>query len=145
MNLTELYQKDAHAWYFANAKMLREKRFEEIDLDNLIEEMESMGRNERNTLKSFFVQLFLHLLKWQYQPERQGSSWQKSIRAQRNNIMDHLKDNPSLKSYLDEIVKNAYVKSCKDAAIETDLDISFFPDEMPFTLEQALDDAWLPE
>jgi hypothetical protein len=144
-HITELYKNDGHAWYFENARLLKEKRFEELDLDNLIEEVESMGRNQRNTLGSYFAQLFLHLLKWQYQPERRGSSWQKSINFQRINIKKQMKENPSLKGCFHEIALNEYEYSRKLAVLETNLDILTFPEEMPFTLDEALQEDWLPE
>jgi hypothetical protein len=146
MNLTELYQKDAHAWYFANAKMLREKRFEEIDLDNLIEEVESMGRSEQSKLESYLTELFLHLLKWKYQREKSyGASWEISIAKQRNNAKEHLKEYPSLKGHLDKILKKAYKNSKFDAAKETNLNLKIFPEEMPFTLDEALQEDWFPD
>jgi hypothetical protein len=144
-HITELYKNDGHAWYFENARLLKEKRFEELDLDNLIEEVESMGRSERNVLKSYLNLLFMHLLKWQYQPERRGSSWQKSIKVHRYHVLVQLKENPSLKGCLDEIVKAAYESARYDAEKETELHLNIFPKHMPFTLDEALQEEWLPE
>jgi hypothetical protein len=141
----ELYQQDSYAWYLKNAKLLREKRFEEIDLDNLIEEVESMGNKEKHILESYLTLLFMHLLKWQYQPERQGSSWEKSIRSHRRNAIKHIRKNPSLKGCLDEIVKEAYENARYEAEKETDLHLTLFPEHMPFTLDEALQEDWLPE
>lgn len=140
----DLYEKDAFQWYNENAKLLREKKFELIDTENLAEEVESMGRAERDKLESFLIQLFLHLLKWKYQPNRRGSSWEISIKKQRRHIQDHLAENPSLKGHISQICKKAYYYSKLDAIEETGLSLETFPEEIPFTFEEALKDEWFP-
>ena len=143
--LKALNNKDFYAWCKESATLLKEKRFDEIDLDNLIEEVESMGNKEKHILESYLTLLFMHLLKWQYQPERQGSSWEKSIRAHRRNALKHLRKNPSLKGCLDEIVKDAYESARYEAEKETEVYLDIFPEHMPFTLDEALQENWLPE
>ena len=144
--LKALNNKDFYAWCKESATLLKEKRFDEIDLDNLIEEVESMGEWHKSKLESFLTQLFLHLLKWKYQPEKNyGASWEISIRKQRYNAKEHLKENPSLKGCLDEIVRKAYNNSKFDAAKETKLNLKIFPEKMPFTLDEALQENWFPE
>ena len=141
-----LYEEDAYLFYTTTAQLLREKKFDKIDIENAAEELESMGKSEEAKLESFFVQLFMHLLKWKYQPEKNyDASWETSIKKQRRNAKKHLGKNPSLKGHLNEIVESAYETARYDASLETHLKIKIFPEEMPFTLQQALDDDWLPE
>jgi hypothetical protein len=143
--LTKLYESDAHAWFFETAKAVKEGRFEILDIDNLVEELESMCRSEQNKLESFLTELFLHLLKWKYQPKRRRcASWEISIKKQRRSIQRHLKECPSLRGHLDRIVENAYISARFDAAIETSLHLGLLPEGMPFTLEEALQKDWLP-
>lgn len=142
--LHDLYEKDAFQWYNENAKLLREKKFELIDVENLAEEIESMGRGERSKLESYLTQLFLHLLKWKYQPNRRGSSWEISIKKQRRHIQDHLSENPSLKGHIASICEKAYYYSKLDAMEETGLSLETFPDKLPFSNEEILQDDWLP-
>ena len=140
----DLYNHDAFQWYNENAKLLREKKFDLIDIENLAEEIESMGRSERSRLESYLVQLLLHLLKWKYQPNRRGSGWEISIKKQRRHIKDHLDENPSLKGHISSICEKAYYYSKLDAMEETGLALETFPEKMPFTIEEVLQDKWLP-
>ena len=78
-----LYNTDFHAWTREQAALLKSGRLAEIDMNHLIEEIESMGKNERRELKSRLVILIMHLLKWQIQPERQSNSWRATIETQR--------------------------------------------------------------
>ena len=80
------YQTDFYNWTQQQAALLKARKFDELDFDNLIEEIESMGASERKELDSRLIELLLHLLKWQYQPKRKGSSWEVSIAKQRDGI-----------------------------------------------------------
>lgn len=142
----DLYEKDAFKWYFENAKLLRERKFDLIDIDNLVEEVESMGRSERKVLDSYFIVLFLHLLKLKYQPNYADGirSWKLSVKEQRKRIKRHLKENPSLKGYFTVITKNAYEDARLEAARETGMDEEIFPKKNPFTIEEALKEDWYP-
>jgi hypothetical protein len=143
INKDELYKSDTYLWTLLNIKHIDDRNYEAIDFENLKKELEYMGESEIQKLTSYLSLVFLHLLKWQYQPERRGSSWQKSMRIHRKHAKEQIRLKPSLKGQMYQIVTTAYEDALTEAYKETNLDI--FPDEMPFTLEQALDDAWLPE
>jgi hypothetical protein len=140
----DLYEQDAFLWYNENAKLLREKKFELIDIENIAEEIESMGAYERDKLESFLMQLFLHILKWKYQPSRRCASWEISIKKQRRHVKRQINQNPSLKGVITEIVNHAYEDARDEAFEETSLELETFPEKMPFTFEEALQDNWLP-
>ena len=142
--LKNLYESDGYAWFLTNAKLLKNRKFNEIDLENLVEEIESMGKYHESKLESFMIQLFLHLLKWEFQDKKRTRSWKVSIEKQRMNIEKHLEENPSLKGHLDRIVKTAYRYARKSAALETALPIKTFPEQMSFSLEDALTEYWVP-
>jgi len=139
----DLYEQDAFKWYNENAKLLREKKFELIDIENLAEEIESMGAHERDKLESFLIQLFLHLLKWKYQPSRRCASWEISIKKHRRHAKRQLDENPSLKLIIAEIVNDAYEDAKDEASQETGLALEKFLEKMPFTFEEALQDGFL--
>ena len=143
--MSTLYERDFHAWTNEQAALLRAGRFSEADLDNLVEEIESMGRSERSQLTNRLTQLVLHLLKWRFQPNRRGTSWRLSIKQQRIAIGRHLARNPSLKPFLPEAVADAYADGLLDTVEETGIDEASFPDVNPWTLEQMLDPAFLPD
>ena len=140
-----LYDRDFYAWANEQGRLLREGRFTEADIANIIEEIESLGRSEMRELVSRLEVLLLHLLKWQCQPNLQGASWRFSIEAQRPRIIDHLDDNPSLKSRLSEAVARAYRAARLDAVKETGLPRRTFPETCPWTFEQMMDETFWPE
>jgi hypothetical protein len=117
----------------------------ELDFENIIEEMEALGRSEKHELISRLSVLLSHLLKWQYQPTMRGHSWVYSIKEQRKQSKIHLKDNPSLKSKLDDILIDAYDVAISKAAKETTLDEKEFPQECPYTFDQIMNDEFYPE
>ena len=101
------YEKDFYSWTQEQAELLKTSRFSELDIDNLIEEVESMGRSEKRELESRLTILLLHLLKWKYQEVRRGKSWQLSIDEQRIKFAETLDENPGLRPNLDETEKKA--------------------------------------
>ncbi|GFO72474.1 hypothetical protein BJAS_P2750 [Bathymodiolus japonicus methanotrophic gill symbiont] len=138
------YDSDFYGWTQEQADLLKAGRLSELDIDNLLEEVETMGRSERRELDSRLTVLLIHLLKWQYQPIRQGRSWQLTIEGQRINFSETLYENSSLKPQLDTILKKAYAKSVIKASQETALDKQTFPSSCPWTLSQILDDNFYP-
>ena len=133
-----LYDRDFYLWIQATAQQLKEGQFNEIDIPNLIEEIESMGRSEKRELKSRLIVLLMHLLKWQYQPEKRSESWRSTISEQRICIEGLLEDSPSLKPLISEVFDDCYQKARLKAADETGIKLNFFPKESPFTLEETL-------
>jgi len=134
-----LHDQDFYTWTHRQAKLLREGKFSELDTEHLIEELESMGARERRELGNRLAILLAHLLKWQFQPERQGNSWRRTIKIQRIEIAELLADNPGLKSELDDIFAKAYQKARMLAADDTQFEEASFPVESPFTWQQTLD------
>jgi Domain of unknown function DUF29 len=131
------YEKDFCKWTHSQASLLRKGELEKIDVLNLIEEIESLGRNDRRSLRSYLVVLLMHLLKQQYQSERKTSlnSWQSSILNSTREIIFLLEDSPSLRLELINIYNKAYERARKDASIETGLKLETFPEECPWTVE----------
>ena len=100
-----------------------------------------MGRTEKRELVSRLALLPLHPLKWQHQPSWRGSSWTRSIANSRDQLADHLADNPSLKARIPEAIATAY----RDAATETGLDEAGFPIECPWSFDQIMDADFWPD
>ncbi|MGA9381516.1 MAG: DUF29 domain-containing protein [Phormidium sp.] len=137
-NPNSLYEQDFYLWIETTAQQLKEGKFDQVDLTNLIEEIESMGRSEKRELKSRLIVLLMHLLKWQYQPEKRSESWRSIISEQRICIEGLLEDSPSLKPLISEVFDDCYQKARLKAADETGIKLNFFPKESPFTLEETL-------
>jgi len=138
-----LYETDFYGWIQQQANVLRAGSFAALDLDNLIEEIESMGKSHQRALESRLEILLIHLLKWQFQSDCATPSWKYTIREQRRRIADHLKKNPSLKTRVPEAFETAYSYAIMRASEETGLEESRFPTQCPWTLEQVLDaDFW---
>jgi hypothetical protein len=141
---TRLYDTDFYAWTVEQVELLRSQRFEQLDQSNLIEEIESLGRKERQELRNRLGVLLGHLLKWQFQPEQRSNSWLGTIREQRLQLKLLLQDSPSLKPYLAQGFADAYELGLALAIRETLLDAEVFPEQAPYGLEEALDPQFLP-
>lgn len=139
------YDKDFYGWIQEQAALLRSGRFNEIDIENLIEEVETMGRSEKRALESRIAVLLLHMLKWQYQPARRGKSWKCSIDVQRKNFQKILKENPGLKPLIADIVADAYEQATYDAFQETGIDIDDFPKACPWSYDQLCEIGYYPD
>jgi hypothetical protein len=142
--LNQLYDRDFYAWIVATSEILKNKDWEKVDLDNLIEEIEAMGRSEKAALESNLVIVLMHLLKYLYQPQKRSSSWINSIVEHRRRIDKALKTSPSLKSYLEEVFWSCYQDARVDAAAETGLAEAVFPVEPPFSLLETIDPKFQP-
>ena len=140
-----LYDRDFFAWANEQAALLRSGRLSEADIAHIAEEIESLGKAEKRELVSRLTQLLLNLLKWQYQPNRRGPSWEATITVQRDDLADHLADNPSLQPRLPEISANAYRKAAITAHGETNLPMQIFPTVCPWSFEQIMDPAFWPD
>jgi len=140
-----LYEADFYGWTQRQADRLRARDMANLDVENLIEEIESMGRSEKRELTSRLELLLMHLLKWQYQPNFRSKSWQLTVKEQRRRVAEHLGENPSLKGMLTEVYEKAYGFAVLEAEHETGLDESIFPTRCPWTFEQAMDEGFWPE
>jgi len=139
------YEKDFYSWTQEQANLLRNGQFNDLDIPNLIEEIETMGRSEKRELESRLTILLLHLLKWKYQEVRRSRSWQLSIDEQRIQFEETLNENPGLKPTLDEIVKKAYRLAVIKAARETKISKAVFPECCPWNLAQLIEDGFYPD
>lgn len=151
---TPLYDADFYAWTQEQAQLLRlaqsataeqPRQWDSVDLDNVIEEIESLGRQERNELVNRLGVLLGHLLKWQFQPERRGTSWQAIIREQRRRVKRLLSESPSLQPYLVEAMQEAFDDGVDLAVRETGLPYEKFPADCPYSFEQAIDADFFPD
>ena len=131
------YDKDFYGWTVNTARLMKDKKMDEVDFENVIEEIEALGRSEKHQLVNRLALVMAHLLKWQFQPLLRSHSWIYTIREQRLQANIHLKDNPSLKSRIEEIMSDAYSLAVSKAAKDTGLDQKSFPVKCPYTLEQC--------
>ena len=141
---TTRYETDIIAWANEQAQLVRSGQFELLDLEHIAEEIEDVGKSEQRELASRMALLMSHLLKWQFQPERRGASWQITIRNQRRAISLHLKQVPSLKTKLNdaEWLEVVWGDAVYQASKETGLDN--FPETCTWSLEDILTDGWMP-
>jgi hypothetical protein len=145
MHTSHLYETDFYGWTQEQVTRLKAQQWDQLDSVNLIEELESLGRKERQELRNRLGVLLGHLLKWQFQPDKRSNSWLGTIREQRVQIRLLLQDSPSLKPYLDEVFLAAYELGLALAIRETLLGEQVFPEECPYTPEQVMNPEFLPE
>ncbi len=141
---TSLYDQDYYLWSQKMATLLRAKNWHDLDVENIAEEIESLGRADKNSLKSNLRVLLMHLLKWQYQSSKRSNSWKITIREHRQRVNDTLQDSPSLNSFLEENLEKLYKQSCGQASDETGLSLATFPQSCPYSLTQILDESYFP-
>lgn len=145
MYKSHLYKTDFYAWTQEQLSKLTTQQWDQLDTINLISEIETLGRKERQELRNRLVILLGHLLKWQFKAEKRSNSWLGTIREQRIQIKLLLSDSPSFKSYLDEVFLTAYELGLALAIRETELGEEVFPEICPYIPEQTLNSEFLPE
>ncbi len=143
--LSQLYETDFNLWIEQTVNYLKKGDLDALDLENLIEEISDMGRNNRREVFSRLKVLLMHLLKWKYQPQKRTNSWINTIDEQREQLELILKDSPSLKPYFKQILPECYQKAVRSAVNETNLPKKTFPVDCPFNQEQVLDMDYFPE
>ena len=144
--LNKLYQEDYQEWLDETVKLLRNRSFDSLDMENLIEEIEDMGKRQKDAVESNLIILLLHLLKYKYQPEKRidSNSWRYSIVEHRRRLLRAFKKNPSLRRYFEEIFAECYQDARQDAKTETQLPLNTFPELCPFSKEEILNPDFLP-
>ena len=143
-----LYDQDYYLWLRTTINQLRTNQFLSVDLDNLIEELEDIGRSQKRAIESLLIKLLEHLLKlkcWDEERERNQGHWKGEIRTFRREIKKALKDSPSLKPYILEIFDQCYEDARTEASDRSQLAIDIFPLIPIGSLEQILDENWFPE
>jgi hypothetical protein len=141
---SDLYELDFYGWTQQQAKFLQEGKWDCLDIPNLIEEIESLGKQQRQELRNRLGILLGHLLKWEFQPDHRSRSWLATIREQRRQILRVLKENPSLRPYLQEAIEDAFQSGLNLAVSETSLSYKVFPQDCPYSPEQMFDSDFFP-
>jgi hypothetical protein len=138
------YESDTLIWLETQIELLRTRRFDLLDLDNLIDELDSMAKHDRRSVAHRMENVIMHLLKCQAQPDHITGSWLGTIREQRYQLGRKLADMPSLRNALDGYIHDNYPHAVARAADETGLPRSAFPADCPYTANQLLDTEFLP-
>jgi hypothetical protein len=132
------YDRDFAEWAQAQARVLRDRDLNRLDVENVAEEIEDLSKSEHRELRSRLRILAMHVLKWDYQPAERARSWARTIREQQAEIEDLLEDSPSLRGVLSRYLAAVYAESRELAAVETGLPASMFPAEAPFSADELL-------
>jgi Domain of unknown function DUF29 len=139
------YETDFYAWTVEQARLLRSGELSSVDVENIAEEIESLGRSDKRELESGLAVLLMHLLKWRKQSKLRSRSLSGTIIEQRRRIAKLLKESPSLRPFVNEAVAEAYSEAREAASNETGLPETEFPAECPFTPDEVLSRDFLPE
>lgn len=139
------YETDFYSWTQEQARLLRSGQLSELDTQNLLEEIEAMGRSELRELVNRLKVLLIHLLKWEHQPGFRGGSWLLTIEEQRNQVEDIIGDSPGLKPKLPKALQDAYRNAIVVAGRETGLPRSTFSGRCPWTFEQIINPDFYPD
>ena len=139
------YEKDVVAWAMEQAALLRAGNLSALDIEHIAEEIEDVGKSEKRELASRMAVLLSHLLKWQHQPGRRGSSWTRTLKEQRKAIAAAIRQTPSLKASLSDAdwLAGVWADAVTKAVDETGLDS--FPEDCPWSMVQVLSAEFFPE
>jgi hypothetical protein len=140
MTSTLLYDSDFYRWTVEQVERLRLGKLDDLDIENLAEEIESLGSQKRSELENRLAILLGHLIKWDLQPRLRGKSWRLTIKEQRIQIKKLIRKNPSLKSYLSEAIADGFELALVLAEKETHLKSKDLPKECPYSVEQIFDE-----
>ncbi|WP_342119679.1 DUF29 domain-containing protein [Pseudoduganella sp. OTU4001] len=138
------YEEDFIPWVETQAALLRDRKFELLDIPNLYEELTSMASHIRHQLASRLCVLEVHLLKCRYQPVRKSRSWRKTMLEQRTRIELLIKRYPSLRQDLADEAASVYPSAARKAARETGLAQTVLPAILPFAVDELLDFDYEP-
>jgi len=141
-SVSALYESDFHAWTQEQVRLLQAGQWTELDLANVIEEIDSLGKQQRQELENRLGVLLGHLLKWQFRPDQRSKSWLATIREQRYKVCKQIRKNPSLKPYIPEAIEDGYESGLALAIRETKLDYANFPSVCPYRFEEAISSSY---
>lgn len=136
----DLYERDETAWLELTSTLVAQGRWDEIDRDNLREYLTDMANRDKKEVKSRLIVLLMHLLKWEYQPERRTTSWRLTVEEQLDELRDDLAAG-SLRNHAEAVLPEAYARARKKAAGETELPLATFPVDCPVTIDVIADAA----
>lgn len=138
------YETDVVAWACEQARLIRAGRFDLLDIEHIAEEIEDVGKSEQRELANRMAVLLAHLLKWQYQPERQSNSWMRTIKEQRKRVLIRLDKTPSLRACLNDSDWwcDTWADAVTQATSETGIDT--LPEACPWATAEILGEGWLP-
>ncbi len=144
------YESDVVAWADEQAALLRAGKFSQLDVKHIADEVEDVGKSEQRELLSRMAVLLSHLLKWRVQPDRReisGRSWRGTNNLQREDVIDHLHDVPSLKPSLSDPrwIARAWRAAKRQTIAETSLADEDLPETCPWPMEQVLEPGFLPD
>lgn len=139
-----LYDRDLALWSLEQARLLEQRRFAELDLQNLIDEVRAVSSSDKGEIRNRHEVLVAHLLTWRYQPGWRTPAWERTIREQRRALSNFVEDSPSLQRYPADVLSRVYPAGHAQAADESGIDFTLFPGVSPFTIEQVLDGEFLP-
>jgi hypothetical protein len=141
----DLYEIDFYAWTQEQARLFRERRWADLDLDNLVDEVRCVGSSEKREIRNRLTSLLAHMLKWKYQPAIGDQAGEGRHANSAGNWPIIVKTSPSLAEYVKQQVTERYLGATVDAAEETGIATGLFPEDCPFTAEQVLDLDFYPE
>ncbi|MBL1209032.1 DUF29 domain-containing protein [Geminocystis sp. GBBB08] len=146
-NTKDLYDTDYNLWVLETVKKLEKRDLDSLDWDNLIEEVLDLSRRDKHKLESLLMRLIEHLLKlayWESERDRNKNHWKGEIINFRKQIKRILKDSPSLQPYLKDVFEECYQDGRQIASQRAGLLLDTFPEKPMASLEQILDENWLP-
>jgi hypothetical protein len=143
VDLKELYETEYDRWLSEMVRLLKNRQLEKLDYENLIEELEALGRSERSAVKSLLLQIIIHLMLyqfWQSESKRNANHWAGEIITFRVQLEDRLTTN--LRNYLENELPRIYQNAL--LIVQKKTQVNSLPEQCPYSLQQLLDKNWFP-
>ncbi|MRX06263.1 DUF29 family protein [Pseudoduganella sp. FT25W] len=138
------YDNDWVLWIDAQVRLLSERRFSDLDIENLVEELDGMKKQYAHELDSRLTVLIMHLLKCEYQTDHARNKWHSTLIEQRRRISLLLASSPSMRQRVLPFALDCYADARRRAAVETRLNLEVFPAQLPYSTQQLLDPDFMP-
>jgi hypothetical protein len=138
------FDRDFHAWVLEQIELLKSRRFADLDIEHLVDELRAVAMAEESEIENRLVVLLHHLLKWEFQPERRSNSWRATLLEQRTRINRVISDSPSLRRHPATVIEKEYRIARLHASGETGLPLGRFPSACPYSVAQLLDENFFP-
>ncbi len=139
------YEKDFALWSAEQAALIRSGKLDQIDIENIAEEVESLAREERRKIDAHLQATLMQMMRWRYQSEYRCGKWESDLLTYRERILDIVETSPSLASYPAEALPDEYRIARQWSSIETTIPFESLPSDCPFSIEQVLDTSFLPD
>ncbi len=144
--LKMLYDKDFVLWVDKTSEQIRQGNLDNLDWEHLLEEIEDLGREQRNKVESYLIQTVKYLLMYEYWTSQRnycGKGWADEIDNFRIEL-EILFKSKTLYNHGESLLDTVYMKAKRAVIRKTGLSSNTFPEQCPYSFQEVIDFDFLP-